>query len=43
MSKQNEIYFKDKVVMRFSEYADGEFAVCIAKEEYVYLLSRKKQ
>lgn len=43
VSKQNEVYFKDKVVMRFSEYTEGEFAVCIAKEEYVYLLSRKNQ
>jgi len=43
VTKLNEVYFKDKVVSRFTEFAEGEFAVCIAKDEYVYLISRKKQ
>ena len=43
VSKLNEIYFKDKLILRFTEYTEGEFAVCIAKDEHVYLLNRKKQ
>jgi hypothetical protein len=43
VNKLNEVYFKDKVIVRFSEYSEGEFAVCVAKDENVYLLNRKKQ
>jgi hypothetical protein len=43
VNKLNEVYFKDKVIVRFTEFYDGEFAVCIAKDDHVYLLNRKKQ
>ena len=43
VNKLNEVYFKDKVLVRFTEFSDGEFAVCVAKDDHVYLLNRKKQ
>ncbi len=42
VNKLNEVYFKDKVVVRLTEFTEVEFAVCVAKDEHVYLLNRKK-
>jgi len=36
-----EVYFKDKNVSKFLEYAPGKYAVCIYKDDNVYLLNRQ--
>ena len=38
-----EVYFKDKNVSRFLEYAPGLFAVCLFKDDQIYLLNREEQ
>jgi len=38
-----ECYFKDKNVSRFLEYEPGLFAVCIFKDDQIYLLNRFEQ
>ena len=40
--KLGEVYFKDKNVSRFKEYAEDLYAVCLFKDDNLYLLDRKK-
>jgi hypothetical protein len=38
-----EVWFKDKNVSRFLEYSPGLFAVCLFKDDSIYLLDRNNE
>lgn len=43
VQKLNEVYLKDRNVSRFVEYVEDKFAVCLFKDDHIYLVNRKKE